>query len=153
MSASSVMQDIENSADLVLTGSVTGADISAKAPLMSAASPMTIVVNGNLNLSGWHNSGFGLLLVTGTLYYDPDASWNGIVLVVGQAHSRQARTARRFQRSRVRGADARLEWQSSERYLTWAALFWQPDELWQHPRFRDQLQQLYGAKRAGAVNV
>jgi hypothetical protein len=45
---------------------------------------MTIVVNGNLNLSGWHNSGYGLLLVTGTLYYDPDASWNGIVLVVGQ---------------------------------------------------------------------
>ncbi len=83
-SLDAVMQDIENSADLVLTGSVTGADISAKAPLMSAASPMTIVVNGNLNLSGWHNSGFGLLLVTGTLYYDPDASWNGIVLVVGQ---------------------------------------------------------------------
>jgi hypothetical protein len=83
-SLDAVMQDIENSADLVLTGTVTGADISAKAPLMSASSPMTIVVNGNLNLSGWHNSGYGLLLVTGTLYYDPDASWNGVVLVVGQ---------------------------------------------------------------------
>jgi hypothetical protein len=79
-----VMQDIENSADLVLTGPVTGTDISTNAPLMSASNPMTIVVNGNLNLSGWHNSGYGLLLVTGTLYYDPDASWNGIVLVVGQ---------------------------------------------------------------------
>ncbi|HTC42168.1 MAG TPA: pilus assembly PilX N-terminal domain-containing protein [Candidatus Acidoferrales bacterium] len=83
-SLDAVMQDIENSADLVLTGAATGADISAKAPLMSASNPMTIVVNGNLNLSGWHNSGYGLLLVTGTLYYDPDASWNGIVLVVGQ---------------------------------------------------------------------
>lgn len=83
-SLDAVMQDIENNADLVLTGTVTGADISAKAPLMSAANPMTIVVNGNLNLSGWHNSGYGLLLVTGTLYYDPDASWSGIVLVVGQ---------------------------------------------------------------------
>ncbi len=83
-SLDAVMQDIKNSADLVLSGTVTGADISANAPLMSASTPMTIVVNGNLNLSGWHNSGYGLLLVTGTLYYDPDASWNGIVLVVGQ---------------------------------------------------------------------
>ncbi len=83
-SLDAVMQDIENSADLVLTGTVTGADISAKAPLMSASNPMTIVVNGNLNLSAWPNSGYGLLLVTGTLYYDPVASWNGLVLVVGQ---------------------------------------------------------------------
>jgi len=42
------------------------------------------VVNGDLDLTGWHNAAFGLLLVTGTLHYDPDASWNGIVLVIGQ---------------------------------------------------------------------
>ena len=103
----------------------------AKAPLMSAANPMTIVVNGNLNLSGWHNSGYGLLLVTGTLYYDPDASWSGIVLVVGQGiFSSSKNGAGGFERRRVRGADARLVWQSSERHLTRPSVFWQPDELW-----------------------
>ncbi len=45
---------------------------------MSLSNPMTVVVNGDLDLSGWHNAGFGLLLVTGTLHYDPDASWNGL---------------------------------------------------------------------------
>jgi hypothetical protein len=80
----SVMQDIVNSADLVIPGSATGTDISNRAPLMSASNPMTIVVNGDLNLNAWRNVGYGLLLVTGTLYYDPDASWNGVVLVVGQ---------------------------------------------------------------------
>lgn len=78
------MQDIEKGADVVINGPATGTDISHLAPTMSAANPMTIVVNGNLSLNGWHNAGFGLLLVTGTLTYDPDASWNGIVLVVGQ---------------------------------------------------------------------
>jgi hypothetical protein len=80
----SVMQDVVNNADVVITGPATGADILNRAPLMAAASPMTIVVQGDLNLAGWHNTGYGLLLVTGTLYYDPDATWNGLVLVVGQ---------------------------------------------------------------------
>lgn len=79
-----VMQDIENSADVVINGSATSASISAQAPTMSAANPMTVVVNGNLRLSGNGFVGYGLLLVTGTLTYDPDTSWNGIVLVVGQ---------------------------------------------------------------------
>jgi len=79
-----VMQDIEKSADVVINRSANGSDISNLAPAMSATNPMTIVVNGNLNLNSWHHTGFGLLLVTGTLTYDPDASWNGIVLVVGQ---------------------------------------------------------------------
>jgi hypothetical protein len=50
---------------------------------MSPTNLMTIVVNGNLDLTSWHNTGYGLLLVTGTLTYDPDASWYGIVLVIG----------------------------------------------------------------------
>jgi hypothetical protein len=79
-----VMQDIENSADVVINGSATSATISAQAPTMSAANPMTVVVNGNLRLNGNGFVGYGLLLVTGTLSYDPDTSWNGIVLVVGQ---------------------------------------------------------------------
>jgi hypothetical protein len=51
---------------------------------MSPSSPLTVVVNGDLDLTGWHNTGYGLLLVTGNLTYDPDATWNGIVMVVGQ---------------------------------------------------------------------
>jgi len=45
---------------------------------------MTIVVNGDLDMNGWHSTGYGLLLVTGTLHYDPDATWEGVVLVIGQ---------------------------------------------------------------------
>lgn len=80
-----VVQDIENSADVVINKtSATGSDISASAPNMSASNPVTLVVNGDLNLTAWHNTGYGLLLVTGTLQFDPDATWNGVVLVIGQ---------------------------------------------------------------------
>jgi hypothetical protein len=51
---------------------------------MSSSNPVTIVVNGNLDLSGWGGTGYGLLLVTGTLNYDQDTTWNGIILVIGQ---------------------------------------------------------------------
>jgi hypothetical protein len=51
---------------------------------MSYATPMIVAVQGNLDLTGWHNTGYGILLVTGNLNYDADASWNGIVLVIGQ---------------------------------------------------------------------
>lgn len=79
-----VVQDITKSADVVINGPATGSDITNLAPTMSALNPQTLVINGDLNLSGWHNTGNGLLLVTGTLNYDPDASWNGVVLVIGQ---------------------------------------------------------------------
>jgi hypothetical protein len=51
---------------------------------MSPTNPMTIVVNGDLTLNGWHATGYGILLVTGTFTYDPDAYWDGIVLVIGK---------------------------------------------------------------------
>lgn len=79
-----LVQDITKNADIVINSSAAGADISSRAPTMSALNPLTIVINGDLNLAGWHSAGFGLLLVTGTLNYDPDASWNGLVLVIGQ---------------------------------------------------------------------
>lgn len=47
---------------------------------------MTIVVNGDLNMNGWNNTGYGLLLVTGNFYYDPGATWEGVVLVIGQGN-------------------------------------------------------------------
>jgi hypothetical protein len=78
-----VVQDITNNADSVITGPTTPGSFPSG---MSATHPMTIVVNGDLDLNGWHNTGYGLLLVTGTLHYDPDATWEGLVLVIGQGN-------------------------------------------------------------------
>jgi len=50
---------------------------------MSVLNPVIVVVNGDFNLHG-NGTGYGLLLVTGTLDYDPDASWNGVILVIGK---------------------------------------------------------------------
>ena len=85
----SLVQDITQAADIIITptpdatglGTATEYDLPAA---MSPLNPMTIVVNGNLNLMGWQqNTGYGLLLVTGELTYDPDSSWRGIVMVIG----------------------------------------------------------------------
>jgi len=86
-----LVQDITKSADVFLTPSTplapgsyatfTQSDLPTST--MSQSNPMTIVVNGNLNLTGWHGIGYGILVVRGQFNYDPDATWNGIVLVVG----------------------------------------------------------------------
>jgi hypothetical protein len=78
-----VVQDITNSADAVITGPATPSSFPSG---MLPTHPMTIVVNGDLDMNGWHNTGYGLLLVTGTLHYDPDATWEGVVLVIGQGN-------------------------------------------------------------------
>ena len=85
----SAVQTIIQSADATVPTTSVSAEQTFLSNLvssgtMSAASPVTVVVNGDLDLTGWHNTGYGLLLVTGTLTYDPDALWNGIVMVVGQ---------------------------------------------------------------------
>lgn len=87
----SLVTTITENADVSATGPATQ---SAMPAAMSATNPMTIVVNGDLTLSGWHGTGYGLLLVTGTFTYDPDATWNGIVLVIGKGimYSHQAGT-------------------------------------------------------------
>jgi hypothetical protein len=51
---------------------------------MTATNPLTVVVNGNLDISNWSNDGYGLLLVLGKLTYDPDTTWDGIIMVIGQ---------------------------------------------------------------------
>ena len=51
---------------------------------MSPTNTMTVIVNGDLDLTNWASTGYGLLLVTGTFIYDPAVTWNGIVLVIGQ---------------------------------------------------------------------
>jgi hypothetical protein len=79
-----LVQDITKSADVVITGPATGSNMPTWP--VSNPIPMTVVVNGNLNLTRWYQTGYGLLLVTGTLTYDPDTTWNGIVLVIGQGN-------------------------------------------------------------------
>jgi hypothetical protein len=84
----SVVQNIIQNADVSLSPvapatSVPGASLPSA---MSITNPMTIAVNGDLDLTNWHGIGYGLLLVTGTLTYDPDATWNGIVLVIGKGN-------------------------------------------------------------------
>jgi hypothetical protein len=84
-----VVQSIIQSADATVPTTSVSAEQTFLSNLvssgtMSATSPVTVAVNGDLDLTGWHNTGYGLLLVTGTLTYDPDASWYGIVMVVGQ---------------------------------------------------------------------
>ena len=78
-----VVRDITSNADAVLTGPTTPDSFPSG---MSSTHPMTIVVNGDLDMNGWRNTGYGLLLVTGTLHYDPDATWQGVVLVIGQGN-------------------------------------------------------------------
>jgi len=74
-------QSIIQNADVVIPGPATGSNLPTT---MSSTNLMTIAVTGNLDLTSWHNTGYGLLLVTGNLNYDPDASWDGIVLVIGK---------------------------------------------------------------------
>jgi hypothetical protein len=76
-----LVQSITQSADVIISGPATQANMPAG---MSATNPMTIVVNGDLTFTGWNSTGYGLLLVTGKFTYDPAASWNGIILVIGK---------------------------------------------------------------------
>jgi len=83
----SLVQSITRGADLVLNPpSGTTADQTSLTS-MSSTNPMVVVVNGDFHLShagGTSFTGYGLLLVTGTLHYDPDVTWNGIILVIGK---------------------------------------------------------------------
>jgi hypothetical protein len=84
-SLDALVQSITQSADKVVDGPVTQSDSNNIMPSgMSATNPMAVVVRGDLTINAWHNTGYGLLLVTGQLKYDPDASWDGIILVIGK---------------------------------------------------------------------
>jgi hypothetical protein len=86
-----LVQSIIQNADAIITPgpgtspapyTAYGSDLT---PLgMNSSNPLTVVIQGDLDLNGWHNQGYGLLLVTGNLNYDPDASWYGIVMVIGK---------------------------------------------------------------------
>lgn len=80
----SLVQLITKNADAVLTGPITQSDShNVMPPGMSSTNPKTVVVRGDFTINSWHGQGYGLLLVTGVFTYDPDASWNGIVMVIG----------------------------------------------------------------------
>ncbi len=77
-----LVQDITQNADVVIPGPANGANFTSLGMVYPAnPNPVTVVVNGDLDLNF---AGFGLLLVTGNLNFDPNASWTGIVLVIGK---------------------------------------------------------------------
>jgi hypothetical protein len=79
----SLVRSITQNADLVLKPPSGTADQTSLPSTMSASNPMVVVVQGDFNLHGY-GTGYGLLLVTGKLDYDPDASWKGIIMVIGK---------------------------------------------------------------------
>jgi hypothetical protein len=76
----SLVQKITQNADAVLTGPVDSYHLPSA---MSAANPMTVVVNGDFVLYNGV-TGYGLLVVTGKFSYTGDAGWKGVVLVIGK---------------------------------------------------------------------
>ena len=79
-----IVQTIQQNADATIPSGSPGAQKAFLNSLgMSPTNILTLVANGDLDLAGWGGTGYGLLLVTGTLYYDPSTSWNGIILVIG----------------------------------------------------------------------
>jgi hypothetical protein len=83
-----IAQSIIQNADAVIPGLATDANLPSA---MSSTNPMTIAIQGDPTQPhqgdfylGSSVTGYGLLLVTGNLTYDPGANWNGIVLVIGQ---------------------------------------------------------------------
>lgn len=80
-----IVQSIAANADAVLTGPLTQSDANNLMPSgMSATNPVVVVVNGDFTFNSWHNTGYGVLVVTGQLRYDPDATWDGIIMVIGK---------------------------------------------------------------------
>lgn len=81
-----IAQNIIQNADAVFVpaGSASTQTAFLTSLGMSPTNIMTVIANGNLDISNWSHDGYGLLLVTGTFTYDPDTIWNGLVLVIGQ---------------------------------------------------------------------
>lgn len=80
-SLNTLVQTISTMQGAVVITPPSGTATQADLPAMSAASPATVVVNGNLTLGSY--TGYGLLVVTGNFSYNGNSGWKGIVLVVG----------------------------------------------------------------------
>jgi len=80
-----IVQTIIESADAVVpAGSAATQTAYMNSLNMSPSNMLTVVANGDLDLSHWGNTGYGLLLVTGNFTMDPDNGWRGIILVMGE---------------------------------------------------------------------
>jgi hypothetical protein len=79
-----LVQTVENNADVFPPPGPQTQTIFP--PSMSAIAPATVAVDGDFDLSTWTGTGYGVLLVTGTLTYNPSSTWNGLVLVIGQGN-------------------------------------------------------------------
>jgi hypothetical protein len=75
-----------------ISTSATNSDLMSAAPSMSASNPVTILVDGDLTLTGSF-IGYGMLIVTGNFQYTGGTSWNGIVLVIGQGWAKEVNTS------------------------------------------------------------
>ena len=87
----SIVQTIIESADAVVPAGSAATQTSYLDSLnMSPSNMLTVVANGDLDLTHWGRTGYGLLLVTGTFTMDPDNGWFGIILVIGEGRINNA---------------------------------------------------------------
>jgi hypothetical protein len=77
-----LVQTIAQGADMVINPPPGQLVEETSLPKSTASNPVTVVVKGDFDLGSGAND-FGLLVVTGTFSYDADASWHGIILVIG----------------------------------------------------------------------
>jgi len=78
-----LVQSITQNADVIITGPANGSSLPSSM-YSPSPNPLTIVVNGDLDLTNWSQTGYGLLLVTGNFNYGATTAWRGIILVIGQ---------------------------------------------------------------------
>jgi len=81
-----LVQTISQYADVNVPAANTPANPGIFPPEMSATNPLTVVVNGDMSVTNWAQTGYGILVVTGDLSFGPHDSWDGIVLVIGKGH-------------------------------------------------------------------
>ena len=79
-----LVQTIAQNADVNIPAANTPATPSIFPPTMSPTNPVTVVVNGDLSVNNWAQTGYGVLVVTGNLSFGPHDSWDGIVLAIGK---------------------------------------------------------------------
>jgi hypothetical protein len=76
-----MVASLANGADVTINCAI-GTACSGTAPYGTSANPQITYVNGDFNFG--NNSGAGVLVVTGTLNMQGSASYNGLILVIGQ---------------------------------------------------------------------
>jgi hypothetical protein len=79
-----LVQTISQYADVNVPAANTPANPSVFPPEMSSTNPVTVVVNGDMSVTNWAQTGYGVLVVTGNLTFGPHDSWDGIVLAIGK---------------------------------------------------------------------